>query len=162
MATTTTTKRKFYNAGDAKGFTKAMFFQTVSAMADGDVVNDELIRLVGEAARYEMEGIELRTSEKAPGEKKDPMESDYAKALIAAIVPLLTAEPQSAKELIAAATKAGKLAPTGKEFAGPWVSRVMNALDASGNGVIAMKKVVEKTDAKGLKSQAEVTGYARA
>lgn len=151
------TKRKFYNTGDAKGFTKAVFFAEVQKLANGEDVEDNILDLIAQACEYEIEGIALRSDSKATGEKKDPMESDYAKALSAAIVPLLDANPKTAKELIALATKAGKVAPSGKEFAAPWVSRVLNATA----GVTAVKKVVDKTDAKGLKSQAEVTAYKR-
>lgn len=150
-------KRKFYNTGDAKGFTKASFYQTVLSIVNGEDVSDELIALVGQAAEYELEGIANKAGSKSAGERKDPLESDYAKALSAAIVPLITATPQTAKELIEAATKKGLVSPKGTPFAAPWVSRVLNATA----GVTAVKKVVEKVDAKGLKSQAEVTAYKR-
>lgn len=148
-------KRKFYNTGDAKGFTKAIFFQTVLAMANGEDVSDEMVNLVGGAAEYELEGIANRASTKGSGERKDPLESDYAKALSAAIVPLIDGTPRTAKELIDMATAKGKVSPKGTPFAAPWVSRVLNATA----GVTAVKKVVEKVDAKGLKSQSEVTAY---
>jgi hypothetical protein len=153
------TKRKFYNSGDAKGFTKAIFFQTVEAMANGEDVDPGLVALVGAAASYELEGIALKSNSKAPGEKKDPLDSDYAKALAAAIVPLVptNGDGLTAKELIELATNSGKLSPKGTPFAAPWVSRVLNATE----GVNAQKKVVETTDAKGLKSQKEVTAYTR-
>ena len=148
-------KRKFYNTGDAKGFTKAIFFQTVLAMANGEDVSDEMVNLVGAAAEYELEGISNRASSNANGEHKDPLESDYAKALRAAIVPFIDGTPRTAKELIEMATAKGKVSPKGTPFAAPWVSRVLNATA----GVVAVKKVVEKVDAKGLKSQSEVTAY---
>lgn len=152
------TKRKFYNTGDAKGFTKAIYFATVKAMADGEDVDANLVALVGAASQYEIDGIDAKADSKATGEKKDPLESDYAKALSAAIVPLIGTgkeNAKTAKELIDIATSKGKMSPKGTAFAAPWVSRVLNATA----GVIAVKKVVEKTDAKGLKSQAEVTAY---
>lgn len=152
----TVEKRKFYNSGDAKGFTKAIFFQTVLAMANGEDVSDQMVALVGAAAEYELEGIANRPT-KASGEKKDPLQSDYAKALRAAIVPFVDATPRTAKELVDAATAKGKMAPTGKAFSAPWVSRVLNAED----GIVCVKKVVDKVDAKGLKSQSEVNAYKR-
>ena len=152
----TVEKRKFYNSGDAKGFTKAIFFQTVLAMANGEDVSDQMVALVGAAAEYELEGIANRPT-KASGEKKDPLQSDYAKALRAAIVPLVDATPRTAKELVDAATAKGKMAPTGKAFSAPWVSRVLNAE----SGIVCVKKVVDKVDAKGLKSQSEVNAYKR-
>lgn len=156
------TKRKFYNSGDTKGFTKGVFFEKVHALASGVEIEPEFVDLIIAACVYELEGIELRAEGKVPGARKDPMESDYAKALIAAITPLITAEPKSAKELIAQATKSGKLAPSGKEFSGPWVSRVLNILaDDTTSGIVAIKKIVEKVDAKGLKAQSEVNAYKR-
>jgi hypothetical protein len=151
-------KRRFYNTGDAKGFTKAIFFQTVLEMANDEPVDENLVALVAAAAAYEIEGIENRTSAASTGERKDPLQSDYALALSAAIVPLVDGNPRTAKELIDMATKAGKLSPNGKAFAAPWVSRVLNATPT----VTAVKKIVDKVDAKGLKSQAEVTAYKRA
>lgn len=152
-------KRKFYNAGEAKGFTKAVFFQTVLSLANGEDVSDEMLALVGKAAEYELEGIASRPSKAGTGEKKDPLQSDYAKALRAAILPLVDKTPRSAKELVAMATAKGLRAPaTGKDFSAPWVSRVLNA-EA---GIVCTKKVVDKVDSKGLKSQSEVNAYARA
>lgn len=151
-------KRKFYNTGDAKGFTKAIFFQTVLDMANGEDVDEKMIALVGEAASYELEGIANRANSKATGERKDPLESDYAKALSAAIVPLVNGNPQTAKQLIDAATAKGKVSPKGIPFAAPWVSRVLNATP----GIISEKIVVDTVDAKGLKAQREVTAYKKA
>jgi hypothetical protein len=150
-------KRAFYNKGDAKGFTKAIFFQTVEAMANGEDVDPGLVTLVGAAAAYELEGISLKSDSKATGEKKDPLDSDYAKALAAAIVPLVpaTGDGLTAKELIELATSKNLLSPKGTPFAAPWVSRVLNATA----GVTATKKIVETKDAKGLKAQKEVTAY---
>lgn len=149
-------KRKFYNTGDAKGFTKAIFYGEVLKLARGEDVEAAMADLVAQAAEYELEGITARASASAAsGEKKDPLASDYAKALSAAIVPLVDNAPKTAKELIDAATAKGKLAPNGKSFAAPWVSRVLNATA----GVVAVKKIVETVDAKGLKAQREVTAY---
>ena len=149
-------KRKFYNTGDAKGFTKDIFFNEVLKLARGEDVEAAMADLVAQAAEYELEGIAARASATgATGEKKDPLASDYAKALSAAIVPLVDGTPKTAKELIAAATAKGKLAPNGKEFAAPWVSRVLNATE----GVTAVKKIIDTVDAKGLKAQREVTAY---
>lgn len=148
-------KRKFYNTGDAKGFTKAIFFSEVLKLARGEDVEANMAELVAQAAEYELEGIAARASTAGSGEKKDPLASDYAKALSAAIVPLVDGTPKTAKELIAAATAKGKLAPNGKEFAAPWVSRVLNATE----GVTAVKKIVDTVDSKGLKAQREVTAY---
>lgn len=152
-------KRKFYNSGDAKGFTKAIFFETVRAMAAGEDVEDNMVALVEAAANYELEGIANRASTKPSGEKKNPLESDYAKALAAAIVPLIGSEPQTAQELIDQATARGQIAPSGKPFSGPWVSRVLNAMPEQ---VVVTRKVVTRKDAKGLTSQTEVNAYVKA
>ena len=150
-------KRKFYNTGDAKGFTKAIFFQTVLEIANGNEVEDNLMNLVAQAAEYELEGIAARASSKATGEHKDPLQSEYAQKLREAIVPLVDGTPRSAQELVDMATAKGKVSPKGTPFSGPWVSRVLNNVD----GIVCVKKVVEKTDAKGLKSQREVNAYKR-
>lgn len=167
------TKRRFYNtdaseAGgvNAKGFTKAVFFQTVAAMVAGDEVSAENVALAGAAAEYELEGIAGRATATSTGEKKDPMQSEYAQKLAAAIVPLITDKPQTAKQLIEAATARGSVAPTGKPWAAPWVSRVLNSRDVTvENGPRDVKKmdvVVETTDAKGLKAQKQVSAYVKA
>lgn len=149
-------KRKFYNTGDAKGFTKAIFFNEVLKLARGEEVEANMAELVAQAAEYELEGIAARaTTGTATGEKKDPLASDYAKALSAAIVPLVDGTPRTAKELVEMATSKGKVAPNGNAFAAPWVSRVLNATA----GVVAVKKIVDTVDAKGLKAQREVTAY---
>lgn len=156
MADKTTEKRKFYGTGDAKGFTKEIFYQTVKAMIDGEEVDAAKAELVAKACEYELEGIANRPKA-AAGEKKDPLQSDYAKALRAAIVPLIDNTPKSATELSALATSKGKVAPSGKPFTGPWVVRVLN----NEPGIVKVNKIVEKVDAKGLKRQEEVTAYKR-
>lgn len=148
-------KRKFYNTGDAKGFTKAIFYNQVLAMARGEEVTAEMAELIAKAAEYELEGIASRAAASATGEKKDPLQSEYAKALAAAIVPLVTADPKTAQELISAATAKGKVAPNGKEFSAPWTARVLKATE----GIVVVKKIVEVVDSKGLKSQREVNAY---
>lgn len=149
-------KRRFYGVGDAKGFNKVSFYNTVIALIDGAEVSDELVALTKLAAEYELEGIANRPKTSS-GEKKDPLQCDYAKALRQAILPFVDGTPRSAKELVDAASAKGKMAPTGKAFSCPWVSRVLNAEP----GIVAVKKIVEKTDAKGLRQQAEVTAYKR-
>lgn len=151
-------KRSFYNTGDNKGFTKAKFFEAVRDIAAGEDVSAALMEQVGAAAEYELEGMSLRAASKTPGEKKDALQSDYAKALSAAIVPLIGAEPKSAKQLIDEATSKGKVSPKGTAFAAPWVSRVLN----NTAGVTSVKVIVDTTDAKGLKIQKEVTAYKKA
>lgn len=150
-------KRSFYNAGDAKGFTKKKFFEAVAAMAAGEEMEDKTVELIARGAEYELEGIALKPS-KSTGEAKDAMQSDYAVALREAIVPLVDGQLKSAKELVDAATAKGKVSPTsGKAFAAPWVSRVLNVEP----GIVSAMKIVEIIDAKGLKSQKEVKGYKR-
>lgn len=155
-----TEKRKFYNTGDAKGFTKAVFFNEVIKLANGEDVADDMIALIIGAAEYELEGIASRASATAAnGEKKNPLDSDYAKALREAILPLIDNTPRTVPELVDAATAKGKLwAASGKPFAPTWVYRVLNN-EAS---VVAVKKIVETVDSKGLKAQREVTAYKKA
>jgi len=160
---TTATKRRFYNTGDAKGFTKAVFYQTVAQLLNGEEIEnaEELTALCIEAANYELEGLEIKAAQKGatpPGEKKDPLQSDYAHEIRAAILPLLTSDPQTAKSLIEQATAHGKVASkSGKPFGYAWVCRVMNVEP----GVVATKIIGETTDKDGLKKQVPQTAYAR-
>lgn len=157
-------KRRFYNTNDAKGFTKQKFFEAVLALANGEdvsAIENASVDLVAQAATYELEGIANRASTATTGEKKDAMQSDYAIGLAAAIVPLLTDKPQTAKQLIDAATAKGKVAPSGKNWAAPWVSRVLNAKFHAGEGVKVLDVIVDHVDAKGLKSQKQVKAYAK-
>lgn len=55
-------KRKFYNTGDAKGFTKAIFFNEVLKLARGEDVDANMADLVAQAAEYELEGIAARAT----------------------------------------------------------------------------------------------------
>ena len=149
-------KRKFYNTGDAKGFTKAVYYNEVLKLATGDEVADDMVALIIAATEYELEGIAARTSAAAAGEKKNPLNSDYANALRDAILPLIDGTPRTVPELVDAATAKGKVwSGSGKPFASTWVSRVLNNTD----GVTAVKKIIETVDSKGLKAQREVTAY---
>ncbi len=167
-----TDKRRFYNdkTNDTQGFTKQVFFATVLDIANGDDVDADLVELVARAAEYELEGMALKADAKAAtGAKKDALDSDYANAVRAAIIPLLTSDPLSAKELVAKATSAGILSPTldddgnKKEFAPPWVSRVLNDAADSASPRFArvnkVAKIVDTIDSKGLKSQKQVVAY---
>lgn len=150
-------KRRFYNTGDAKGFTRKDFFAAVQKMAGGEELDEALIDLVAKAAAYELEGLANKAT-KSNGEKKDPLDSDYAVALRAAIVPLLSTTPKTGQELIDEATAAGNLSPKGTPFAAPWVARVLKGVALKGECEI-VKQIVEKTDSKGLKKQTEVNAY---
>lgn len=157
-------KRKFYNCEEqgTKGMSKRTFFEEVLKMATGEEVTDDMADFIARAAEYELEGINNRPSKAgAEGPAKDPLQSDYAVALREAIVPLVNGNPQTAKQLVDAATAKGKLAPSGKSFSAPWTSRVLNAMAKEGKGIAEVKMVVETVDAKGLKKQREVSGYKR-
>jgi hypothetical protein len=159
-STEKTPKRRFYNTKETKGFTKTTFFQTVLDMANGEDVEENLIELVAAAAEYELEGIELKAAAKGETEKKDPLKSDYAVKLTEVFTPLLTAQPQTAEELVNAATKRGLMSPKGTPWVAQWVSRVFNKRPDLAK---ATTKVVEKTNAKsGLKAQKELTAFAKA
>lgn len=148
-------KRKFYNSGDAKGFTKAIYFETVRDIVAGEDVDQDLINLVADATAYELEGIALKATKESTGERKDPLQSEYAHALRAAIKPFLDKTPRTAKQLIEMATAKNRLSPKGTPFAEPWVARVLNVED----GVTHEKKIVETVNKAGLKAQREVTAY---
>lgn len=151
----TETKRMFYNRNEAKGFTRAHFFQAVLNLVSGETLSEDTLELIKGACEYELDGIANRP--KKVSERKDPLQSDYAKALREAIMPFVDGTPRSAQELCDLATAKGKMAPSGKAFSGPWVARVLKA-EA---GVASVKKIVEKIDSKGLKAQVEVNGFKR-
>ncbi len=151
-------KRKFYNTGEAKGFTKRIFFEAVLALSNGEDIDAETLELVTAAAEYEIDGIDNRPK-KAATDKKDALQSPYAQEIVNVMLPMLGTEatPKTANDLIAAAAAAGKKAPSGKDFSVPWVARVLQNHPNVGSKVI----VVDTTDAKGLHKQKEVTGYFR-
>ena len=156
-------KRRFYNTGDAKGFTKAKFFEAVKELAEtGDIteVEDASIGLIIEACEYELETLAMR-SKAGTGEKKDAMQSDYAQALAKAIIPLVSSTPMTTTEILEVADSKGIVSPKGTPFAAPWVSRVLSSEIGANAGIVKVQKVVEKTDSKGLKSQKEVSAYKR-
>jgi hypothetical protein len=160
-ATEVVVKRSFYNKGEAKGFTKKNFYEAVKDLLRGSA-DDKTKDLIYAAAEYELENYHTKaaSSRKAAAtrEKKDALDSDYARALADAIVPYVDEYPRTATELIGAATAAGKLSPKGTPFALPWVARVLNAQE----GISLVKKVVEKSNKDGLILQSEVTAYIRA
>jgi len=149
------TKRKFYNTGDAKGFTKKKFFETVVAILNEEDVDQKDIDLTLAAAEYELEGIALRPSTAGTGEKKNPLDSEYAVAMRAAILPLLTQTPQNANEIINAATAKGLLSPKGTPFATSWVGRILKPLAEAGEGVVRYEAETFTTT-EGAKAQLPV------
>lgn len=160
-------KRRFYNAGEAKGFTKAVFFEAVKALIEGEDLPDAATeQLILDACDYELESISLR-SKSGSGEKKDALESEYATKLAQAIIPLVDATPRSVEEILAIAAERGifsdKVDDTGnpKPYAAPWVARVLSGKPGIDAGVEKVSKIVEKKNAKGLVSQKEVTAYKR-
>lgn len=157
-----TPKRRFYNFGEAKGFTKAVYYSTIASILSGEEVDDNLRDLCIAATEYELEGVEIKSSQKSqstpPGERRDPLHSDYANEIRAAILPLITDNPQSAKSLIEQATAAGKVSSkSGKPFGYAWVCRVLNA-EA---GVAATKVITETVDRAGLMKQVPLTAYSK-
>lgn len=149
-----TEKRRFYNTGEAKGFKKRDFFETVLAVLTGEEVSDEMIALVIKGAEYELEGMDVRAA-KSSAEAKDPLQSEYAIAVREAMVPLVTAEPQTADAMIQAATDAGNLSPKGKPFANTWVHRVLQAEP----GIQKVQMKVMRTSKEGLQGEVLATGY---
>lgn len=150
-------KRSFYNTGDAKGFTKAAFFQAVLDMANGVEIADAQASLIAAAAEYELEGIANR-AEKAAGEAKDPMQSNYAIAILEAFLPLLSDKPQTLNELIEKAEKKAIASPTGKDWSAAWVARVLNKQES----IEQVEVIVDHVDKNGLKQQRIKKAYKKA
>jgi len=152
--------RSFYNTGEAKGFTKANFYQAVLDLANGEEVEDNIVELIAKGAEYELEGLELAKAASAAksgnGEKKDKLQSDYCVALRKAIVPLLNGTPKTAKQLLAEAEANGtNLSPTGKPWVESWLVQVLNA-EA---GVTNTKVIVETVNNKGLKAEKSANAW---
>lgn len=162
MNTTVNTepKRHFYNTGDARGFTRKTYFETILNILEGGDIDAATRQLVLDATNYELESISLKSAATAvpDDKKKDRLHSDYANALRAGILPLVDATPRTGKELIQAATTKGIVSPTGKAFVEAWVVSVLK----NEPGIVTVQKVIEKTQKNGLKAQAEVTAFKRA
>lgn len=155
-------KRRFYNTGHAKGFSREKLFQTMEAILEGEEVEESLVDLTLEGVKYELERIGVRrdkAKEKGAGEKRDPLQSDYAVALREAFIPLLkgSTDPEglSATELCDMAAAEKTVSPTGNAFTVPWVSRVLRAVD----GVKEGKKIVTTITKDGLKQEKAVTTF---
>jgi len=154
-------KRQFYNVGEAKGYTRRSFYEDVQAMLEGEELTDEAKELMAKAIEYELEGLDLKLANRKKT-VKDPMDSEYAKAIINDIIPLLDSEiAYTTAELCQMATDEGLFSPTGKPYAQPWVSRVLRH-PSMVNQVKIVSKIVEKTGKNGLKAEHEITGYLRA
>lgn len=146
--------RKFYGAGDAKGFSKKTFFETVLAIANGEDVEDSQIALVAAAAEYELEGIAIAKEKTGTKEKTPTLEKQIAKDIIAALVPMLTGEPQTTDELIALATQKGLQTSKETNFSNPWVNTVFKALAEEGK----IKRVTKTVDTVKVKEGQEIKG----
>ena len=156
--TQTKEKRAFYNTGVAKGYTRRNFYEDVQAMLEGEELTDEAKELMAKAVDYELEGMAMKAAA-SKRVAKDPMDSDYAQAILRDIVPLMSRdEAFTATELADMAAAEGLFSPTGKKYANVWVSRVL-ANPAMANRVKIISKVVEKVGKDGLKREAEVKAY---
>lgn len=145
-------KRKFYN----KEFGKRDFYEGIIELAEDGATSKPIDKILA-AAQYELEGLDTRPSKAGGGERKDPLQSDYANEVRASIIPFINSTPKSAEELVNEATARGIVSSKGTPFAKPWVSRVLNKEE----GISASIKVVEITNKKGLKEQKEVVCYSR-
>lgn len=154
-------KRSFYN----KEFTKEMFYQSVTALLNGDDIEDAAFEKCKEACAYELETITLRrqyaaSKSREKGVGKNAIESDYAVGLKNAIMPYLTSNPLPLKELAAMAEADGKKGPSGKPYTTMWIGRVLNDEAARENPkVVCEQVIVETVDSKGLKKQSTVKAY---
>lgn len=130
--------------------TREQYLQSVLAILNGDEADVDTDVLVG-AVEYELETIALRRESAAAkrgstGEKKDIMESNYAKGLKAAVIPYLSGNPTSAKELETTMAQNGVIwAETGKAFPCQWIARVCNAMCERGELVAEDKVVTSET-----------------
>lgn len=162
--TNTMATRKFYGAGDAKGFNKKNFFEAVLAIVNGEEVDDATMDLVAQAAAYELEGIALAKEKAGTKEKVPTLEKQIAKDIIAGLVPLLTGEPQTTTQLIEIATQKGLTTTKGTNFSNPWVNTVFSALAAEGKvkKVNAIVNVTKKgPNGEALKGQETRVAYTR-
>jgi len=155
--------RKFYGAGDAKGFSKKAFFEAVLAFINGEDVEDNVVDLIAQACEYELEGIALAKEKAGTKEKTPTLEKQIAKDIIGALVPMLTTEPQTTDELIAMATQKGLTTSKETNFSNPWVNTVFKALAEEGK-IARVQKVVTVTKTKDgatLTSQEPKVAYTR-
>lgn len=157
-------KRSFYGKGEAKGFKRLDLFNLMLAALKGEEIEEKQLELMVKALEYEIEGAEIqaeaRKEKQAGKEKKNPLESDYAKALIRDIVPFVGTEPKSCQELADAAKAAGKVAPSGKPYMVAWIAQILRATP----GIVEVTKVIEKVknkDGVALKSQSTVKAFKR-
>lgn len=159
------TKRSFYGKNTC---TREEFLQSVLAILNGDEPNVEIDTMIA-ATEYELEGIAARREYAArkrgtATESKDPLESQYAKELVGAVLPLVTAEPKSAKMLADEATSMGYVnSQSGKAFPAAWVARCMNALVEKGDlaqvDMVVTSEKMDKKTGKTITSQSVAKGY---
>lgn len=155
--------RKFYGAGEAKGFSKKAFFEAVIAFVNGEEVDEATVDLIVRAAEYELEGISMAKEKAGTKEKTPTLEKQIAKDIIGALVPMLTNEPQTTDELIALATQKGLTTTKETNFSNPWVNTVFKALAEEGK-IKRVQKVATVTKVKDgveLKSQEPKVAYTR-
>lgn len=164
--------RRFYGAGDAKGFTKAKFFQTVQSFFEGEDIDNSLEDLVIQACVFELESLSRRRNTTDPdAPKKDPLQSDYANAIRAAVLPLIDGTPRTCHQFADMIAEKGILPPVaasgknkgvqGDKFHYGWIARVLKKEP----GVVAEEIIVTvqaiSPAGKPTTSQKAVTGYRR-
>lgn len=139
--------------------TREMYLRSMLAILNDEdpEVSYDILR---GAVEYELEGLEARREAAAlkrnsgTGEKKDVMESAYARGLKSAVLPYLSGDPTSAKELETSMAQNGVIWPeTGKAFPCQWIARVCNNMVDRGE-LVAVDKIVttESLDKKSGKT----------
>ena len=163
-------KRTFYNTGDRKGFTRAKFFDTLKGFL-GEIdpqefgFDEDLFDNCMAALDYEIEGLQLKADAakaKSGGEKKDPLESPYAKAVQQAILSVLSSNPQTAGEMEKALADKGVVSPTGKGYKAVWIAKIANLMPGIEKTTKVVKIVKKAADGTALTSEKQATAYKKA
>lgn len=135
--------RKFYGTGDAKGFSRKTFYETIVAYLSGEEVAEGLLELVFAAAKYELDGIALAKDKKGENSDVKPLlEKDVAIEVMNSLVPLLGDEPLTSIELCEMANAKGLTKLNGQPFKNnPWINQVLKKLAEDGEITMTPKKV---------------------
>ena len=151
---------RFYSVGENKGYSRRDMFNEILSIAQGDGTYKgeeiDLERLVA-AANYEL--MLMDNKRKNTGEAKDPLESDYAKAIMKDVIPFVERKAKTVSQLVNEVTAAGVKSPKGGAYATAWVARVLSHLVNTSDRIVKEVVIVDKVDKDGLKGQVKATGY---
>lgn len=150
-------KNKFYNTGTTKGFTRAIYYDTMLKILNEEEVNPNLRALCIAATEYEIERLK-NAPKRTPGPKKDILQSDFACQLRSVLMPLLSKTPHSADEFAAELKAQNIIPPSGKPYTNFWISRLLR----NEPNVVMTQAIATKTNSKGLKYEAPVNMFALA